>query len=134
VSRENVEIVRRVVAAFAAGDQGTISALVSPEIEWDFSNAVTWPEDRVYRGFEGVAEFFARWTAEWEDYRFDVEEVIDAGEKAVVFIRDEGRGKSSGVKLDRQHGEVWTISEGKVARIELFDSKAEALAAVGRSE
>jgi ketosteroid isomerase-like protein len=130
VSRENVEIVRRVCEAFAGGDLDTVFALVAPEIEWDFSHVDTWLEERVYRGYDGVAEFFGIWTGEWEDYRFEVEEVVDAGDKAVAIIRDEGRGKSSGIKLERRHAEVWTIREGRVVRIEPFDDKAEALEAV----
>jgi ketosteroid isomerase-like protein len=134
VSRENLEIVRRVCDAFAAGDLDSVLSLVSPEIEWDFSHADTWLEDQVYRGYEGITEFFGKWTGEWEDYRFELEEVIDAGDRVVAVVRDEGRGRSSGVKLERRHAEVWTIRDGRVIRIEPFDRKGEALEAVGLSE
>jgi uncharacterized protein len=134
MSQDNVEIVRRVSAAFASGDLDTVLALVAPEIEWDFSHTDTWPEERVYRGYGEIAEFFGRWAGEWDDYRFEVEEVIDAGEKAVAIVRDEGRGKGSGIKLERRHAEVWTLRDGKVVRIEPFDDRAEALEAAGPSE
>jgi uncharacterized protein len=133
MSRENVEIVRRVSEAFAGGDVETVFALVSPEIEWDFAQADTWLEEQVYRGYEAITEFFGKWLGEWDDYRFELEEVIDAGDKAVAVIRDEGRGKSSGIKLERRHAEVWTFCSGKVVRIEPFDDKAGALEAVGIS-
>jgi ketosteroid isomerase-like protein len=60
-----------------------------------------------------------------------VEDVIDAGDKAVAIVRDEGCGKRSGIKLDRRHAEVWTIRGGKVTRIEPYDDTREALASVG---
>jgi ketosteroid isomerase-like protein len=131
VSQQNVEIVRQVSDAFASGDSDTLFALVAPEIEWDFSHVDTWLEEKIYRGYDGIGEFFGKWTGEWDDYRFEVEDIIDAGDRVVAIVRDEGRGKSSGIKLERQHAEVWTIRDGKVIRIEPYDHKAEALAAVG---
>jgi ketosteroid isomerase-like protein len=134
MSKENVEIVRRVTEAFAAGDMTTVFEWVAPEIEWDFSNAQTWVEEPVYRGYDGIMEFFGKWTGEWEDYRFEFEEVIDAGDKAVVVVRDEGTSKSAGIKLERRHAEVWTLRDGRVVGIEPFDHKHQALEAVGLSE
>jgi ketosteroid isomerase-like protein len=131
MSQQNVEVVRQVCDAFAAGDSDTVSALVVPEVEWDFTHADTWLEEKIYRGYEGIAEFFANWIGEWDDYRFEVEDIIDAGDRVVAIVRDEGRGKSSGIKLERRHAEVWSVRDEKVIRIELYDHKAEALAAVG---
>jgi uncharacterized protein len=134
MSQENVEIVRRVIGAVATGDSTTVLELVSPDIEWDFSHVDTWLEDRVYRGYGGVGEFLAKWRGEWDDYRFEVEDVIDAGDKAVAFIRDEGRSKTTGMKLERRHAEVWSFRDGRVIRIEPFDRRGPALEAVGLSE
>jgi uncharacterized protein len=134
MSQQNVEIVRRVSDAFAAGDSDTLFALVAPEIEWDFSHVDTWLEEKIYRGYDGIAEFFGKWVREWDDYSFEVEDIIDAGDRVVAIVRDEGRGKSSGIKLERRHAEVWTVRGGKVTRIEPYDEKAEALAAVGLEE
>jgi ketosteroid isomerase-like protein len=129
-----VEIVRRVTKAFAAGDMETVFELVAPEIEWNFSNAQTWVEEPVYRGYDGIMQFFSKWTGEWEDYRFEFEEVIDAGDKVVVVVRDEGKSKSAGIKLERRHAEVWTLRDSRVVRIEPFDNKHQALGALGLSE
>jgi ketosteroid isomerase-like protein len=131
VSDRTVEIVREVTDAFARGDLEAVFAAVAPEIEWDFTHTDQWPEQKVYRGYEAVLEFFRAWTEEWDDYHFEVEEIRDAGNQAVVVIRDEGTGKRSGLKLERTHGELWTVRDGKVIRIELFDDKDAALAAVG---
>jgi ketosteroid isomerase-like protein len=134
MSRENVEIVRRVAEAFAEGDSDTVFALVAPEIEWNFSHADTWLEEQVYRGYDAITEFFGKWTEGWEDYRFEVEEIIDAGDRVVAIVRDEGRAKSSGIKVERRHGEVWTVRDGRVVKIEPFDDAADALEAVGLSK
>ena len=131
MSRENVEVVRRVIQALGEGDLETVFGLVSPEIEWDFSHADTWLEEQVYRGYDGLTQFLEKWIGEWDEYRFELEEVIDAGDRAVAVIRDEGRSKSSGVKLNRRHAEVWSFRSGLVVKIEPFDHRSEALEAVG---
>ena len=130
MSQENVEIVRRVFEAFRAGDTERVLEMVDPAIEWDLSRAATWPERPVYRGYDDVLRFFAEWTGEWDDYEFDLEELLDAGERVVAVIRDGGRSKTAGIKLERRHSEVWTLRDGKVVRIDLFDTKAEALEAL----
>jgi uncharacterized protein len=131
MSEQNVEVVRRVSEAFARGDLDTVFALVSPEIEWDFSHADTWLEEQSYQGYAAIMEFFSVWVGEWDDYHFELEEVIDAGDRVVAIVRDEGRAKSSGVKLERRHAEIWTLRGGRVVKIEPFDHKNEALEAVG---
>jgi ketosteroid isomerase-like protein len=136
MSRGDVELVRRVFEALARADMETVFALVDPDVAWDFSHATTWPEERVYRGYAAIGDFFRTWLGEWDDYRFELEEVIDAGDRVVAIVRDEGRGKVSGIKLERRHGEVWTLREGRALRIELFDTREDALEAVdlrGRS-
>jgi uncharacterized protein len=134
MSRENVEVVRRVAEAFTRGDMASVVGAVDPSIEWDLSRAATWPEQRVYRGFEAVLEFFGEWSGSWEDYRFEVEEIVDAGEKVLVVVRDEGRSRATGITLERRRGEVWTLRDGKVVRIDLFDNRAEAVEAAGLRE
>jgi ketosteroid isomerase-like protein len=131
MSDQTVQVVRAVTDAFARGDLETVFAAVAPEIEWDFTHTDQWPEQKIYRGYESVLEFFRAWTEEWDDYRFEVEEIIDAGDQAVAVVHDEGRGRRSGIPLERRHAELWTVEDGKVIRIELFDDKADALEAAG---
>jgi ketosteroid isomerase-like protein len=45
------------------------------------------------------------------------------------------RGRGSGVAVDLAHvATVWTFRQGKIVRVALFTSRAEALEAVGLSE
>jgi hypothetical protein len=47
-------------------------------------------------------------------------------------MKAEGRG--SGVKLDRQDAAVYTLREGKIARLDYYNNRDEALQAVGLRE
>jgi ketosteroid isomerase-like protein len=48
---------------------------------------------------------------------------------------DNTRGRGSGVAVDLEHsGTVWTLRQGKIVRVRLFTTRAEALEAVGLRE
>jgi ketosteroid isomerase-like protein len=131
MSQENVEIVRRSCEAFNAGDYEAALDALSPDIEYDLSH---FPDGQVYRGRDGVREAFRIWLGTWEDYRQEQDEFVDAGDEVVVAVREYGRGKGSGLALERRTFGVWTIRDGKVARIRFYTTMAEALEAVGLSE
>jgi hypothetical protein len=45
------------------------------------------------------------------------------------------RGRTSGVELEwTSYGQVWTIRDAKIVRMEFFPTRGEALEAVGLSE
>jgi hypothetical protein len=48
-----------------------------------------------------------------------------------VAVRERGRPRGGTVELDQLFGIVYTLRDGKVARMEWFDSPADALKAVG---
>ena len=131
MSRENVEIVRECCEAFDRGDYAAALEALHPEISYELTH---FPDGQVYRGHAGVREAFRIWLGTWEDYRQEREELIDAGENVVVATREYGRGKGSGLKLDRLTFGIWTLREGKVVRIQFRSTRAEALEAVGLRE
>jgi ketosteroid isomerase-like protein len=59
------------------------------------------------------------------------ERVIDLGDRVLVLSRQSGRGKRSGVPLDTEYGDIFTIRDGKIVRWELYMERADALAAAG---
>jgi ketosteroid isomerase-like protein len=131
MSRENVEIVRHCCEAFQRGDYSAALDALDPEISYELT---FFPDGEVYRGHEGVREAFRRWLGTWEDYQQTLEEIVDAGDNVVVAAREYGRGKGSGLQLDRLTFGIWTLRDAKVMRIQFRSTRAEALEAVGLSE
>jgi ketosteroid isomerase-like protein len=131
MSEENVEIVRRQLDAYVRGDSETALAAYDPEVEFDVSIR---PEGRVYQGLEGLVEAIRTWSGTWEDYRVEIEEIIDAGDNVVVVDHQMGRGKGSGAPLDQQTFWVYTLREGKIVRLVWLPTREEALEAAGLSE
>ena len=131
MSRENVELVRQSCEAFDRGDYAAALDPLHPEIAYDLTH---FPDGQVYRGHEGVREAFRIWLGTWEDYRQTREELIDAGDHVIVPTLESGRGKGSGIQLDRATFGIWTVREGKVVSIQFRATRGEALEAVGLSE
>jgi ketosteroid isomerase-like protein len=130
MSRENVEIVRQAWEAYMRHDNEAALALYHPEAELHH------PLDgSVYEGVDGVRAFFRDWHAAWRELLSnDVEEWIDAGDDVIAAMRIRARGRSSGVTVERREWDVWTLRDGKLWRLRIFTSRAEALEAVGLSE
>ena len=132
MSQENVEIVRRTVDAYASGDiEGALLAY-DPDVEFDVSTAR--PEGGVFRGPRGVEEGVQAWVGRWAEYRFEVEDIIDAGDHVLMVIREFGRGEQSRVEVNQHTFWVNTFRNGKIVRAELFSDRNRALKAAGLRE
>jgi ketosteroid isomerase-like protein len=137
MSKENVEAVRRVIDAHDRGDFATVFAAYDPDIEWHLTPGWATASDfePVYHGHEGVRAFWREWFAAWETASFEYEELIDAGDNVVAILSQHVRGRTSGVELEwNAYGQVWTIRDAKVVRVEFFPTRGEALEAVGLQE
>ena len=136
MSQENVEIVRRVYDAVARGDAETVLALYDPAIEWDFSQSPfrsLFMHD-VYRGRDGLRSFIReRYEEAWESVEDELEELIEAGEQVISVITSRGRGRASGLEVEKMHAGLWTVRGGRVVRVEWM-SREKALEAAGLEE
>jgi ketosteroid isomerase-like protein len=86
VSRENVEIARRIYDAVAQRDAATPFAYYAEDIVWDVSNSrrATLMMHSVYHGHEGVRQCWREAVEAFGEVDFDVEELIDAGGQVVI--------------------------------------------------
>jgi ketosteroid isomerase-like protein len=129
MSRENVEMLRRSYEAYRAADYETAIAVYSDDCEGPFR-----PNGRVFRGPRDIADAMRTWRDTWEDWRFEVEEVIDAGDQVVVRFHESGRGKGSGVEIDQTVFHVLTVRDGEVVHWSAHFDRDEALEAAGLRE
>jgi ketosteroid isomerase-like protein len=65
----------------------------------------------------------------WDDYRFEVERMIDLGDRVLVLERQTARGKRSGALISQDVGTLLTLRDGKIVRWEYYWERAEALEA-----
>jgi ketosteroid isomerase-like protein len=144
MSQENVELVLALLgdadadlvplvrddAMWAAAAQDAASVL-HPDFEVVGTVIGT---ERPYVGIDGFREFLLDWLAPWDAYRSEVVRTIDPGNHVVTIFRIFGRRDPSTSELEGSAAWIWTIRDGKVARIVGYADPAEALKAVGLKE
>jgi ketosteroid isomerase-like protein len=136
MSQENVEVVRGVYGAYTRRDDVTPFEVYAEDIVWDISNLrrAGLMMKRVYQGHEGVRQFWRETVSVFGVIDFEVEELIDAGDQVLAVIREREVGRTSGVPVEAAHVVVWTLADGKVIQLQMFDDRDQALEAVGLSE
>ena len=133
MSQENVEIVRHGLERFAATREFPAER-VTADFVWDMSNFHGWPEQQVYEGADGARSFLREWTDAWENWEIEIDALHDAGDRVVALMRQRGRSKAAGMPVEMFFAQVWTLRDGKEARMEMYSDPAEALEATGLSE
>ena len=135
MSEENVEVVQRAwEAAWVRKDNDTALALYDPDVQIDLTAVPHVGQSRVYFGLEGVQEWLRDLLASFAEMKVEVEEWIDAGERVIAMVHNYGRGKRSGVAVDKLEAHLWTVRDGLLVRLQIFPTRAEALEAAGLSE
>jgi ketosteroid isomerase-like protein len=132
VAAATVEIVRRALELVLHDrDFDGAAELLDDHAEFDWSNSRA-PYGGVYRGRDEVRAMWQLWMGAWEDWETEIVEAIEVdADTVVIATRVKGRGKGSGVEVGARGASVWTVRDGKIVKGKLFQSKAEALAAVG---
>ena len=127
MSRENVEIVRRLYDALNRRDVQAVLHLIAPDIE-----VRTTVE--TYRGVEGIRTFVEEVERTFENYTVTVGDPVEVGDSVVVGAHQRGRGRGSGVDIDHNFTHVWTFAGGRATSLRAFTNRREALEAVGLRE
>src|SRR4051794_18244326 len=133
MSQENVEIVRNALDAFTRGDIEGVLRLCDENI------VITQPPELPdaspqQRGHSGLLEAFDIWPEQWDDYRIEVQRIVDPGDYVVVTTRQGGRGKLSGIEVDMEITLVFTVRDKKIVEMQIFMREDQALEAAGLRE
>jgi ketosteroid isomerase-like protein len=131
MSRENVEIVRAFFDAMNRGDLDAAYKDAAPDAELDLSRAVGL-ERSVYR-IDQLRRMSEEFAESWESARYEAHDFFDAGEHVVTPWTNHFVGRD-GVEVQARGTWLWTIRDGLVVRVCLYQELQEALEAVGLSE
>ena len=126
---ESVDVVKRVIDALNRADFDAVVDAMTDDFELDFSNS-RGPMSGIY-GREQVRGFFSSFFEAWESVVFDPVELIDFPDDRVLQVGHlRTQGQESGVAVGARGATVWTIRDGEVAAVKLYQSKEEALEAL----
>jgi ketosteroid isomerase-like protein len=149
MSRENVEIVKRVQASGVdLAELFRASAIPDPsatgidltafesdfEIEFIARRVFGSIPPRTSHGLQGFVDGWRDWLEPWESYYIEAEDFIDAGDQVVSLTRVLAQTTRDAVAVEHRPAAVWSLREGKIVRVRFFLDRGEALEAAGLSE
>ncbi len=131
MSQENVESVRRFYSAWNRRDLD--SALSDAWPDFEIVPLPTLPTSGA-RGHAEAKRFWAQFFEGFEEIRVQpADEFIGVGQMVIAPLHWWARGRD-GIEVEQRMVDLWTFRAGRMARLQGFESKAEALEAVGLRE
>ncbi len=136
MSQENVETLQRAREAWDADNLDAFLAEADPEVEWHtaIERALEGTES-TYRGHDGMREVWEEYRGEaWGGFTSQVQEIRDLGESLLLLGHLEVSGRTTGIELGQEFGQLVTFRDRKILRSQDFLSHAQAIEAAGLSE
>jgi hypothetical protein len=133
VSQEdvNVELARRGLEAYNAGDLEAVLDLLSPDVE--IHSPPEYLNPGTFHGHAGLMEWLGRWLDAWDSFRVEAYDFRAAGH-VVASAHQYAKGKDSGLEVEMDVAYLFTFKDGKGTRFHIYPGRAEALEAVGLQE
>jgi ketosteroid isomerase-like protein len=131
MSQENVEVVKARYDAYNREDWDAFFKDQAPGFELDFSRGVG-PWRGVF-GPDQARRVTEEFRETWESARLEPHEFIEAGDLVVVPGTMHGKGRG-GIEVVSRITFVWTIRNGAVERVTMYQERQDALEDLGLSE
>jgi ketosteroid isomerase-like protein len=130
MSQENVGLARRSILAWNERGVEALIENLDPEVEFHAPKESMNPG--IYRGSDGVRDYFGRLAEIVEESRVESVEVIDVDQDQVIAVTHMF-GKTANFDQEIEVNWAWLITwkDGKATHIRTFTDRAQALDAAG---
>ena len=116
--QHNLDLVRRIYAAFGQGDLEGILVALDPQVSWRTPGAPDLPTGGLRHGLQAVREFFPLLLNTFDIAEFQPHDFLAAGDKVVVLGTSREGPKGSGRLVDFRWVHVFTFRDGKIVAFE----------------
>jgi len=124
---ENVEVIRQVSDRLNAGDVDGMLALYHDDVV--LYPGEHWPDTKPVEGIAAFRESTEDWLSVWQAVELETDEVEAYGDRVVAHGCWRASGRVSGVDGTMPIHIVFTVRDGRIARLEWFEDHASAVAA-----
>ena len=129
MSRENVELVRRVYEMWNDGDLVAWGAMHHPDVV--VIPPPGWPEAEVSRSRDEWLAQAMRLTDSWEEQRVEIESLHETGDGVLVLFEWITRGRGSQIDLTTEFACVAKVRDGAITELVYYLDRQQALEDVG---
>jgi ketosteroid isomerase-like protein len=141
MSRENVELARAALNAFAELDEGLVGRerveeFIAQDVKATFSGFEAFlGKQTTLRGGDEFLEFRAAWMEPYDEFSYEPVRIIDAGgNRVVVTLHQRGKPHGSDSWVEMDYGMVYTVEGGLISRADFYATPQKALEAAGLRE
>lgn len=120
-----IEAVKDIYSAINRNDIPAAVTTFDPQMEW--IEPPEYPGGGTYRGHAEVMANISKGRNTWAEGGCEVERLIAAGDKIVVFVRARVRLKGQSEWLDGRFADVYTFRNGRAIQMRSFGERQEAL-------
>jgi ketosteroid isomerase-like protein len=133
MSQQNVELVRRAFETFSTEGIDAALSFSLPDVVWYPTDR--WLDGAAYRGHDGIRKLSASFSENFDDFRYDVQDVRSAQDRVVALVDMTGRIKHSRAEVSQRLGFVISgFRDGQFREVRAFSSWSDALKAVGLAD
>jgi uncharacterized protein len=123
-AQDNVELIRKMYAAFGAGDVQTILNNVADDAEWINYGPATIPYAGSRSGRNQILEFFQAIDSSTTGGKVTADTFISEGDTVVAIGRYTASVRNTGAQIDTPVAHVFTVRNGKVTKWVGFSDSA----------
>ena len=91
--------------------------------------APEWPGEKLHEGRERCVALLEDFMESFDEYRWDVDEVQEAGDRVLTLVHHSGRTGASWIR--QQFAAIWRIDDGVLMEVWFYFNWDDALAAAG---
>jgi ketosteroid isomerase-like protein len=124
MAADDVEKLREIYDHWARGDWRAGSELFAEDL-----HATTFDADGdeiTLNSREELRTWFRSFLGQWHDFRQEIDELVDCGDRVLVIGRQSATGRASGVRLEMPVFNVWVFRGGKA--VEFHTTRHEGVA------
>jgi ketosteroid isomerase-like protein len=127
------EFVRRFVNQASPEGAAAFSEMLDPDVVW-FGTRGGLDESRVMRGRDAVLAYSREIQEPWAKLGVEIEQVIEAGDAVVVFMREWGRARQGGPEVENDTAMIFKLQNERVVEMTGYLDREEALRAAGLAQ
>lgn len=124
-TNEPTATIKRVYAAFEAGDLDALIETVHPDSRWTYLGANPEPTKAEFVGKASVRKFFETILERLDITEFNTDEFIVEGDTVVVFGSEAGKVKSTGQLFRNEWAQKYVVKDQQITRMAEYNIQVE---------
>jgi ketosteroid isomerase-like protein len=118
----NIARIKKAYQDFAKGNVEAALSVFDPNVIWDECTGFPFVTgDGIFKGIEAIDQgIFMKMPEYYDSFKFEIDEVIEAGNKIIMQGHYIGKWALSGKEFKANAVHIWTLKDGKA--IHMFEA------------